>query len=166
VSGRPGIPGRMVKVLRAPGVLLGVGLGGFVDGIVLHQLLQWHHMLSSWRSPDTLAALRINTLWDGLFHVVTWLFVLSGIGMLYSRVTRERRTAWTSRALWGWVMVGWGLFNLVEGVIDHEILGVHHVRSGPHEIWWDMGFLALGAALVAAGWAVQRGAARTLPPAS
>ncbi|MCK1539441.1 DUF2243 domain-containing protein, partial [Bradyrhizobium sp. 176] len=28
------------------GVLLGLGLGGFFDGIVFHQLLQWHHMLS------------------------------------------------------------------------------------------------------------------------
>jgi uncharacterized membrane protein len=32
---------------RAPGILLGIGLGGFVDGIVLHQILQWHHMLTS-----------------------------------------------------------------------------------------------------------------------
>jgi uncharacterized membrane protein len=31
---------------RAPGLLLGIGLGGFVDGIVAHQILQWHHMLT------------------------------------------------------------------------------------------------------------------------
>jgi uncharacterized membrane protein len=30
------------------GIFFGLGLGGFFDGIVLHQLLQWHHMLSSW----------------------------------------------------------------------------------------------------------------------
>jgi hypothetical protein len=28
------------------GVFLGLGLGGFFDGIVLHQVLQWHHMVS------------------------------------------------------------------------------------------------------------------------
>src|SRR4051794_35429080 len=33
--------------LRLPGTILGVGLGGFVDGILLHQILQWHHMLTS-----------------------------------------------------------------------------------------------------------------------
>ncbi len=33
--------------IRLPGIVLGVGLGGFVDGILLHQLLQWHHMLTS-----------------------------------------------------------------------------------------------------------------------
>jgi uncharacterized membrane protein len=31
----------------SPGVLIGFGVGGFVDGIVLHQILQWHHMLTS-----------------------------------------------------------------------------------------------------------------------
>ena len=29
------------------GLLLGVGLGGFVDGIVFHQVLQWHHVLTA-----------------------------------------------------------------------------------------------------------------------
>jgi uncharacterized membrane protein len=160
----------MVNVLRAPGILLGVGLGGFVDGIVLHQVLQWHHMLTStdtdrvglpYYSPDTVPGLRMNTVWDGLFHVVTWLFVLGGLGLLHSRLTSDRQTgdrrrAWRSRALWGWVLAGWGLFNLIEGIIDHEILGIHHVRSGPHQAAWDLGFLALGAVLVAAGWFLQR----------
>ncbi len=154
-----GHPSTMNKVLRTPGLLLGVGLGGFVDGILLHQILQWHHMLTAVRSPDTVPGLRINTLWDGLFHVVAWLFVLAGIGVLYSRVTRDRGRAWTSRALWGWVLAGWGVFNLVEGIIDHQILGVHHVREGAHRLWWDLGFLALGAVLVVAGWAIQRSAA-------
>jgi uncharacterized membrane protein len=150
-------------VLRAPGLLLGVGLGGFVDGILLHQILQWHHMLSGWRSPDTVAGLRMNTAWDGAFHVVTWLFVLGGIGLLYARVSRDHRRAWSSRALCGWVLAGWGIFNLVEGTIDHEILGVHHVRGGPHQIWWDIGFLILGAVLVLAGVLIQRGARQPVP---
>jgi uncharacterized membrane protein len=31
----------------AAGLLFGLGLGGFFDGILLHQVLQWHHMLTS-----------------------------------------------------------------------------------------------------------------------
>jgi uncharacterized membrane protein len=89
--------------------------------------------------------------------------VLAGIGLLSSRVTRDRRQVWTSRALWGWVLAGWGVFNLVEGLIDHQLLGVHHVREGTHQLWWDLGYLAMGALLVAAGWLVQRGADRTPP---
>ena len=53
---------------RLPGFLLGVGLGGFVDGIVLHQILQWHHMLTGengGESPKTVAGLEANTLVDG-----------------------------------------------------------------------------------------------------
>jgi Predicted membrane protein (DUF2243) len=41
------VPAAGGKALRLPGILLDVGLGGFADGIVLHQVLQWHHMLTS-----------------------------------------------------------------------------------------------------------------------
>jgi uncharacterized membrane protein len=52
--------------------------------------------------------------------------------------------------------VGWGVFNLVEGIIDHHILGIHHVRGGAGQVWWDIGFLVLGALLVVGGWLLQR----------
>ena len=158
------------QLLRLPGIILGVGLGGFVDGIVLHQILQWHHMLTSTDSDniglpyypaDTVQGLQINTLADGLFHTVTWLAVLIGLGVLYSRVSGTRERVWSSRALWGWVLVGWGLFNLVEGILNHHLLGIHHVRSGPNQLWWDLAFLALGAALVAGGYLLQRSARRS-----
>ena len=32
------------------GLLYGLGLGGFIDGIVLHQILQWHHMVTHSRT--------------------------------------------------------------------------------------------------------------------
>jgi len=153
--------------LTAPGVVLGVGLGGFVDGILLHQLLQWHHMLTStdtdnvgipYYPADTVHGLRINTVWDGVFHTFTWVMVLVGLALLYSRVQHSRGRVWASRALWGWVLVGWGLFNIVEGLVDHQILGIHHVRSGAHQTAWDLAFLGVGVALVAGGWLLQRGA--------
>ncbi|HLL49293.1 MAG TPA: DUF2243 domain-containing protein, partial [Thermomicrobiales bacterium] len=58
--------------LRNAGILLGLGLGGFFDGIVLHQLLQWHHLVSNveFFSPTTVPGLRTNTFADGLFHAV------------------------------------------------------------------------------------------------
>ncbi|MDP9842062.1 DUF2243 domain-containing protein [Streptosporangium lutulentum] len=152
--------------IALPGTVLGIGLGGFVDGILLHQILQWHHMLSSTDSDnigvryypvDTVPGLRMNTLWDGFFHAFTWLSVLIGLGLLYSRVVHSRGRVWRSRMLWGWILVGWGVFNLVEGVIDHHLLGIHHVRTGPYQIWWDLGFLLLGAVLMAGGWLLQRG---------
>jgi uncharacterized membrane protein len=152
--------------IRLPGIVLGVGLGGFVDGIGLHQLLQWHHMLSSTGSDNvglrtfpvnTVPGLKMNMVWDGLFHTFTWLSVLIGLYLLYSRVVAARGQVWGSRVLWGWILVGWGVFNLVEGVIDHHLLGIHHVRAGPNQLWWDLAFLTLGAVLVTVGWLLQRG---------
>src|SRR4051812_32346966 len=139
-------------------VLLGIGLGGFVDGIVLHQILQWHHMLTSTGSEPmtTVAGLEANTLADGLFHVATWICVALGSWLMYTG-WRDGRIAPSVSGQVGLLLMGWGGFNLVEGLIDHEILGIHHVRDdlgGP--IGWDIAFLVFGAALVAAGWALTR----------
>jgi uncharacterized membrane protein len=146
---------------RAPGILLGIGLGGFVDGIVLHQILQWHHLLSSTDAhpPTTVAGLETNTLWDGLFHAATWVAVAIGLYLLWRR-TADWRWAISGRAFVGWLLVGWGLFNLVEGIVDHQILGIHHVREGAgvDETAWDLGFLAFGLLLALAGWFLARSA--------
>lgn len=138
--------------------MFGLGLGGFVDGIVLHQLLQWHHMVSATERnpPDTLQGLEVNTLADGFFHAFSWCVVL-GASVVTVALWRQGRLAPLWRFHLGWMLVGWGAFNLVEGVVDHQVLGVHHVRDdlgGP--LSWDLGFLAFGALLVAAGWALRR----------
>ena len=64
---------------RAAGLFQGIGLGGFVDGIVLHQILQWHHMLSDVQAypVTTVAGLEVNTMADGFFHVAAWLFIVA-----------------------------------------------------------------------------------------
>jgi uncharacterized membrane protein len=150
---------------KAPGFILGIGLGGFVDGILLHQILQWHHMLTSTGDypMDTVAGLEKNTLVDGLFHLSTWIFVAVGM-TLTVQAWREGKLAPPWRANVGMLLAGWGAFNLVEGIIDHEILGIHHVRDdlgGP--IGWDLGFLALGLVLLLVGLALSRNAERDAP---
>jgi len=143
---------------RAPGILLGIGLGGFLDGIVLHQILQWHHLLSSESShpKTTVAGLEDNTLADGLFHAFTWVLVVVGLWALWRR-TNDWRWAASGHALLGWMLFGWGAFNLVEGVVNHQILGLHHVREGAgHQTAYDLGFLALGGTLLVGGWQLAR----------
>lgn len=44
------------------GVFLGLGLGGFVDGILLHQILQWHHMISNLQPLTTISNIDLNML--------------------------------------------------------------------------------------------------------
>jgi hypothetical protein len=58
--------------------------------------------------------------------------------------------------------LSWGLFNVVEGIVDHLLLGIHHVNeTAPREqwLWWDIAFLLWGAAMIAGGWRLWRGSA-------
>jgi uncharacterized membrane protein len=145
--------------LLVAGILLGVGLGGFVDGIVLHQILQWHHLVSEPYPPETVDNLKLNTLLDGLFHAFTWVVTAAGLTLLW-RASKRPGVLWSTRALMGSLAVGWGLFNLVEGIVDHHVLEIHHVRPGPNQLAWDVAFLAFGAVLVAGGWALARSRTR------
>ncbi len=141
------------------GILLGLGLGGFFDGIVLHQMLQWHHMASSaGYPPDSLANLEFNTLLDGLFHAATYLLTLAGLILLW-RAARQPHDRWPAGLLLGSILMGFGIFNLAEGLVNHQLLGLHHVNETvPREQWlyWDMGFLASGVILAALGWRSYR----------
>ena len=143
-----------------PALILGLGFGGFLDGIVLHQILQWHHMLTGEHGGEpmtTVAGLEANTLVDGFFHVATWLLVMTG-SLLMVRAWQRHELAPPWRRHFGLLLAGWGAFNVVEGLIDHQLLGIHHVRDdlgGP--LGWDLGFLASGVVLLAVGLAMARG---------
>jgi len=149
---------------KASGLLYGIGFGGFVDGIVLHQILQWHHMVSDVAAypTTTLAGLEANTFADGFFHVATWVFLLAASVLAVSAWQRGR-LAPNWRFHFGLVAAGWGIFNLVEGLVNHQILGVHHLRDDlGAPLSWDIGFLVFGVVLVAGGWVVHRNGAQAL----
>jgi len=137
------------------GVVLGLGLGGFFDGIVFHQVLQWHHMLSAHPDPGVAGNLRLNVLWDGLFHVATYVLTVAGVALAW-RAWRRGETQPSGRALLGATVAGWGGFNLIEGAVNHFLLGIHHVwPDGPGGVLvWDLAFLAWGGAFVLLGSAI------------
>ncbi|WP_420451804.1 DUF2243 domain-containing protein [Ilumatobacter sp.] len=157
----PSTPGRSRWAgLRAPIVMCGVGFGGFFDGIVFHQVLQWHHMLSNTgsdriglaaRPVTTVDGLEVNTLWDGLFHAFTYLALLVGVIWTWHRWSRGPAVPPPWRLFVGSLLVGWGSFNVVEGVINHHLLAIHHVRAGEGQLVADLVFLGVGAAMIAAG---------------
>jgi uncharacterized membrane protein len=150
------------------GILFGLGLGGFFDGIVLHQVLQWHHMVTSaGYPPDSVRNLEINTLLDGLFHASTYIFVVAGLVILWRHAHRTH-VRWSTKLLTGTMLMGFGIFNLVEGIIDHHILGLHHVNETvPQDQWvyWDLGFLVWGAAMLVAGVYLKRAGRMETPSA-
>jgi uncharacterized membrane protein len=143
---------------KSAGILFGLGLGGFFDGIVLHQVLQWHHMVSSWYPITSVEALELNTFWDGVFHAATYLFVVGGLFVLW-RHARRQHLAWSNTVLVGTMLVGFGAFNVVEGLVNHHILVLHRVNElvpPPQRLAWDLGFLAWGAAMLVVGVALTR----------
>jgi hypothetical protein len=79
--------------LIAAATLIGIGMGGFVDGIVLHQILQWHHMLSVPMPPIDLLSVKVNMVWDGLFHAFTWIVTFIGLLLLWRVLATMMETA-------------------------------------------------------------------------
>ncbi|WP_395309590.1 DUF2243 domain-containing protein [Mycobacterium sp. AMU20-3851] len=151
-----------------PALLLGLGFGGFIDGIVLHEILQWHHMVSHVEDypTDTLAGLEVNVLADGIFHVATWLLVWAGTIMTVIS-WRQGRLAPNWSFHFGLLLMGWATFNLVEGVIDHHILQVHHVRDDlGAPLVWDIGFLLFSVVLLIVGRLLYRRGDRALGTAA
>ena len=144
------------RPLVSAGMALGIGMGGFVDGIVFHQLLQVHNMLSARRPPTSVVNLEVNMFWDGVFHAFTWLATAAGIALLF-RAGRRSDVPWSGRTLLGAMLAGWGTFNLVEGVVDHHVLHVHHVVERLGVSAWDWAFLGSGVVLILVGVAMIRG---------
>jgi uncharacterized membrane protein len=151
------------RPLAVAGLVLGIGMGGFLDGIVLHQLLQLHHMLSARREPTTLINVQYNMVWDGLFHLLTWATTLIGIVLLF-RAARRRDATWSGRTLGGAMLAGWGLFNFVEGVIDHLVLHVHHVVERLGLSAYDYAFVASGVVFMVVGAVIIRTDRASAPP--
>jgi uncharacterized membrane protein len=149
---------------RAPALIMGLGLGGFIDGIVLHQILQWHHMLTDTgdHPSNTVAGLEANTLADGFFHLATWVLVATATALTV-RAWQRRELAPPWRGHVGMLLAGWGVFNVVEGLVDHQLLGIHHVRDDlGAPLGWDLAFLAFGLLLILAGAALARSGDRAV----
>jgi uncharacterized membrane protein len=134
--------------LRWP-FLLGFALGGFFDGILLHQILQWHHLLSL---VPGVASLEAQVLWDGLFHLL--MYALAGLGIW----GLWRRGLPGGARLLGGLCLGFAAWHLADSVLSHWLLGIHRIRvDAANPLAWDLGWLAVfggGPALL--GWALLR----------
>lgn len=137
-------PGKTYIPLVSASMVLGIGIGGFADGIIFHQILQWHEMLSNKFPPKTLIQKSMNMFWDGIFHLFTLLATIVGIYLLW-RLFKKNNINKSGYLLTGGMLAGWGLFNFIEGIINHHILRIHNVRElVANKDLWNYGFLLFG----------------------
>jgi len=119
-----------VRPLATPALLIGIGLGGVIDGIVIG--------------------------WSGILLAVTWVLAVVGVILLF-RAGRRDDVVWSWRIFIGTMLLGWGLFNVVEGTIDQLVLGIHHTHPGGNTLVWDLGFVIIGGvALMLVGFFIAR----------
>ncbi|MFN6945921.1 MAG: DUF2243 domain-containing protein [Cytophagaceae bacterium] len=139
------------KPLLAASLFLGLGMGGFLDGIILHQILQWHQMISAKLPPDTLLNKEVNMFWDGIFHLFTWSFTLAGIVLMW-RVVNRKDVLRSTPVFWGGMVLGWGIFNLMDSIFNHYIFNLHNVREQVgNPAMWNHGFLVFSILLILGG---------------
>ena len=136
--------------------LLGVALGGFFDGILLHQVLQWHHLLSNVRA-SALADLRVQMLADGLFHALMYVLALLGLVLLWRR-RQALQAPGAGREVLAAALAGFGAWHVLDTLVSHWITGIHRVRvDSPQPLLWDLLWLvAFGLLPLACSWLLQR----------
>lgn len=128
------------------GLLFGISLMAFVDEVIFHQLLQWHHFYD-------LATPKIGIFADGLLNSFAW---FAAIGGLFMFADLRRRQAVRLRYWIASVFIGAGAFQLFDGIIDHKVLRIHQVRYNV-DLWiYDLSWNLFGAALLIAGLILSR----------
>jgi uncharacterized membrane protein len=130
-------PGRQ---LQWSGYLLGFALGGFFDGILLHQVLQWHHLLSGLEQARH--DIRLLILADGLFHLL--MYLLAAIGLLLLWRGRHALASSSDRVMLACALIGFGAWHVADAILSHWVLGIHRIRMDvDNPLLWDLLWLAL-----------------------
>jgi uncharacterized membrane protein len=135
--------------------IVGFALGGFFDGILLHQVLQWHHFLSLLEG-ERYQDIRVQILADGLFHVAVYITSCLGLWLLWKK--GQRRPA--DRLMLAAALLGFSIWQFSDVVLVHWIVGIHRIRVGvPNPLLWDLGWLvAFGIpSLIAGLWLLHNG---------
>jgi len=144
------------------GALLGFALGGFFDGILLHQILQWHHLLSALEG-EAFRDLRVQVLADGLFHLLMYVVAAVGLLLLW-RGRRAFAAPGAGRPFLGDALLGFGLWHVLDAILSHWLLGIHRIRmDSPNPLAWDLlWFVVFGVLPLVAGLMLRRGGGGSL----
>ena len=148
--------------LLTASTLLGIGMGGFLDGILFHRILQVHSILSN-RVPRTSQAnVEIDMFWDGLLHAFSYVTVIAGLWLLWKATAEKEPLSMVGSILWN--VAGMGIVQPRGRHSHHEIFQVHHVIQYGNHLLWDMVFVASGVVLIEIGWGMVKSQSATTRP--
>lgn len=120
--------------------LFGVGIIGMLDGIIFHQLLQWH--------STYIRTNRFNQIIsDGIFHLSVTVVIFVAAILLWKSDPNVKK-----EKFWGGFFLGAGWFNFLEGIINHHFLKIHHVKPGTYQLMYDLAYDTVGIVLIIIGW--------------
>lgn len=123
------------------GILFGVGLVAFVDEVVFHQLLRWHHFYD-------LATTDIGLISDGLFHAFSWFATIASLFLL---ADLKRGQAYIPLLWWGGSLLGSGGFQLYDGLIQHKWMRIHQIRYVENVWVYDLVWNGVAVIMIVAG---------------
>lgn len=140
-------------------LMVGFALGGFFDGILLHQILQWHHLLSGLDSADS-ANLPFQIMMDGMFHLL--MYVLGVLGIILILRGRSGRVALHTNRILQLALIGFAAWHIVDAVVSHWLLGIHRIRQDSDQpLFWDLAWLIVfGLGPLGLAWLLQSGGHR------
>lgn len=134
------------------GALMGIGVAAFLDETVFHQLLHWHHFYDK-STPD------VGLVSDGIFHAGGWLAMVVGL-FLFADLQRHKATV--PKRVWAGGFIGWGGFQVYDGLFQHKVLGLHQIRYNVDLTLYDLAWNVSGAAGLIIGVALLFGEAKSV----
>ena len=129
------------------GIFFGLGMVAFIDEVVFHQLLHWHHFYDK-------STTSIGLISDGLFHAFSWFATVASLFMV---ADLRRKNAWKRKRWFGAVFLGAGVFQLYDGTIQHKVLGLHQIRYDVDIFYYDVLWNIIAGLLILIGLFVLRG---------
>lgn len=123
------------------GLLFGVGLAAFLDELVFHQLLRWHHFYDK-------STTDIGLISDGLFHAFSWFATIGGLFIL---ADLRRRGVFNLKRWSSGVLLGAGGFQLYDGTIQHKLMQIHQIRYVENIMKYDLVWNGSAVIMILAG---------------
>lgn len=142
--------------LRRASFLLGFAMGGFFDGILLHQILQWHHLLSGVQA-GALGSLGAQVAADGVFHAI--MYVIAAVGLIeLFRARSAMAPSPAARPRWGHFWIGFGAWHIIDALLSHWITGIHRIKmDAANPLAWDIAWVVVfGVLPLLYGWRIRK----------